>query len=107
MRIREFAESQRAVENRAKWRKLAAKSSVVPQPDPRGKGIDDNDNDDDENQGLLKVFSEKKINNNPISQTVASSTLPTARNTVFLMSAFPVHLTSFCSGYFQIKLRVS
>ena len=27
----EFAESQRAVENRGKWRKLVAKSSVVPQ----------------------------------------------------------------------------
>ena len=27
----EFAKSQRAVENRAKWRKLVAKSSVVPQ----------------------------------------------------------------------------
>ena len=27
----EFAKSQRAVENRGKWRKLAAKSSVVPQ----------------------------------------------------------------------------
>ena len=27
----EFGKSQRAVENREKWRKLAAKSSVVPQ----------------------------------------------------------------------------
>ena len=27
----EFAKSQRAVENRDKWRKLVAKSSVVPQ----------------------------------------------------------------------------
>ena len=27
----EFAKSQRAVENREKWRKLDAKSSVVPQ----------------------------------------------------------------------------
>ena len=27
----EFAESQRAVENRGKWRKLVVKSSVVPQ----------------------------------------------------------------------------
>ena len=27
----EFAKSQRAVENKGKWRKLAAKSSVVPQ----------------------------------------------------------------------------
>ena len=27
----EFAKSQRAVENREKWRKLVAKSSVVPQ----------------------------------------------------------------------------
>ena len=31
----EFAKSQRAVENREKWRKLVAKLSVVPQ-DPRG-----------------------------------------------------------------------
>ena len=31
----EFAKSQRAVENRGKWRKLVAKSSVVPH-DPRG-----------------------------------------------------------------------
>ena len=29
--IIEFAKSQRAVENREKWRKLVAKSSVVPQ----------------------------------------------------------------------------
>ena len=28
----EFTKSQRAVENREKWRKLVAKSSVVPQP---------------------------------------------------------------------------
>ena len=28
--VREFAKSQRAVENREKWRKLVAKSSVVP-----------------------------------------------------------------------------
>ena len=27
----EFAKSQRAVENREKWRKLVAKSSVVPE----------------------------------------------------------------------------
>ena len=27
----EFAKSQRAVKNRGKWRKLVAKSSVVPQ----------------------------------------------------------------------------
>ena len=33
----EFAKSQRAVEDRGKWRKLVAKSSVVPQrPDPHG-----------------------------------------------------------------------
>ena len=31
----EFARSQRAVENRGKWRKLVVKSSVVPN-DPRG-----------------------------------------------------------------------
>ena len=31
----EFGKSQRAVENREKWRKLVAKSSVVPH-DPRG-----------------------------------------------------------------------
>ena len=29
--VLEFAKSQRAVENREKWRKLVAKSSVVPQ----------------------------------------------------------------------------
>ena len=31
----EFAKSQKAVENREKWRKLAVKSSVVPQRPPR------------------------------------------------------------------------
>ena len=31
----EFIKSQRAVENREKWRKLVAKSSVVPQRPPR------------------------------------------------------------------------
>ena len=31
----EFARSQRAVENREKWRKLVAKSTVVPQPPSR------------------------------------------------------------------------
>ena len=31
----EFAKSQRAVENREKWRKLVVKSSVVPQRPPR------------------------------------------------------------------------
>ena len=31
----EFAKTQRAVENREKWRKLVAKSSVVPQPPSR------------------------------------------------------------------------
>ena len=31
----EFARSQRAVENREKWRKLVVKSSVVPQRPPR------------------------------------------------------------------------
>ena len=31
----EFAKSQRAVENREKWRKLVVKSSVMPN-DPRG-----------------------------------------------------------------------
>ena len=31
----EFAKSQRAVENREKWRKLDAKSSVVPQRSSR------------------------------------------------------------------------
>ena len=33
----EFAKSQRAVENRGKWRKLVAKSSVVPERPPRLK----------------------------------------------------------------------
>ena len=42
----EFAKSQRAVENTEKWRKLVAKSSVVPQR-PHGSGIDDDDDDDD------------------------------------------------------------
>ena len=32
----EFSKSQRAVENREKWRKLVAKSSVVPQRPSRG-----------------------------------------------------------------------
>ena len=41
----EFAKSQRAVENREKWRKLVAKLSMVPS-DPRGYGIDDDDDDD-------------------------------------------------------------
>ena len=36
----EFAKSQRAVENRGKWRKLVVES------DPRGEGIDDDDDDD-------------------------------------------------------------
>ena len=31
----EFSKSQRAVENRGKWRKLVAKSSVVPQQPSR------------------------------------------------------------------------
>ena len=31
----EFAKSQKAVENRGEWRKLVAKSSVVPQRPPR------------------------------------------------------------------------
>ena len=31
----EFAKSQRAVENREKWRKLVAKSAVVPQQPSR------------------------------------------------------------------------
>ena len=43
----EFAKSQRAVENREKWKKLIAKSSVVPKNDPRGEGIDDDENDDE------------------------------------------------------------
>ena len=34
----EFAKSQRAVENKGKWRKLAAKLSVVPQRPSRVKG---------------------------------------------------------------------
>ena len=35
----EFGKSQRAVENREKWRKLVAKSSVVPQRPSRVKGL--------------------------------------------------------------------
>ena len=34
----EFAKSQRAVENREKWRELVAKSSVVPQRPSRLRG---------------------------------------------------------------------
>ena len=34
----EFAKSQRAVENREKWRKLVVKSSMVPQGPSRLKG---------------------------------------------------------------------
>ena len=34
----EFAKSQRALENREKWRKLVVKSSVVPQTTPVVKG---------------------------------------------------------------------
>ena len=34
----EFAKSQRAVENKGKWRKLVAKSSVVPQRPSRLRG---------------------------------------------------------------------
>ena len=36
-----FTKFQRAVENRGKWRKLIAKSSVVPPNAPRGEGIED------------------------------------------------------------------
>ena len=43
----EFAKSQRAVENRQKWRKLVVKLSVVPQR-PSWLGIDDDDNGDDD-----------------------------------------------------------
>ena len=44
----EIGKSQRAVENREKWRKLVAKSSVVPQLSSRLKKIDDDDDDNDE-----------------------------------------------------------
>ena len=37
----EFGKSQRAAENREKWRKLVAKSSVVPHRPSRGQGIND------------------------------------------------------------------
>ena len=43
----EFAKSQRAVENRKKWRKLVVKSSVVPQQLSQ-LWIDDYDDDDDD-----------------------------------------------------------
>ena len=43
----EFGKSQRAVENREKWRELVAKLSVCPN-DPRAKGIDDDDDDERE-----------------------------------------------------------
>ena len=41
----EFAKSQRAVENREKWRKLVAKSSVVPQRPSRLRIDEDDDAD--------------------------------------------------------------
>ena len=40
----EFGKSQKAVENREKWRKLVAKSSMVPQR-PSRLGIDDDDDE--------------------------------------------------------------
>ena len=41
----EFAKSQRAMKNREKWRKLFAKSSVVPQR-PRGSGIGEGESEE-------------------------------------------------------------
>ena len=41
----EFGRSQRAVEKREKWRKLVAKSSVVPQRPSRLR-VDDDDDDE-------------------------------------------------------------
>ena len=52
----EFGKSQRAVENREKWTKLVAKSSVVPH-EPRGYGIDDDDDDDDDLKQSNPFFS--------------------------------------------------
>ena len=52
----EFAKSQRAVENTEKWRKLVAKSSVVPQR-PHGSGIDDDDDDDDDDDFFFFTFT--------------------------------------------------
>ena len=39
----ELAKSQRAVENREKWRKLVAKSSVVPQRPLQLRNLDERD----------------------------------------------------------------
>ena len=48
----EFVKSQRAVENRGKWRKLVAKSSVVPQRSSRLRLIVMIRYDDEENENL-------------------------------------------------------
>ena len=48
----EFAKSQGAVENRGKWRKLVAKSSVVPQRSSRLRLIVMIRYDDEENENL-------------------------------------------------------
>ena len=50
----EFGKSQRAVENREKWRKLVAKSSVVPQRPLRLGISDDNDDDEDHKNRVRK-----------------------------------------------------
>ena len=44
----ELSKSQRAVENRGKWKKLVAKPSVVPQRPSWLIDDDDDDDDDDE-----------------------------------------------------------
>ena len=50
----EFAKSQRAVENREKWRKLVTKSSVMPQR-PSWLGTDD---DDDNKKAEIETRTE-------------------------------------------------
>ena len=57
----EFGKSQRAVENREKWRKPVAKSSVVPQLSSRLKKIDDDDDDNDD--GLPQTYSKQAAQN--------------------------------------------
>ena len=69
----ELAESQRAVENREKWRKLVAKSSVVPH-DPRGEGIDD---DDDGDIVVAMQLSQQRQNNRLQAQCHPSPLLQT------------------------------
>ena len=50
----EFAKAQRAVENRGKWRKLVAKSSVVPERPSRLRRLNNDNNTNNNNEILIK-----------------------------------------------------